>query len=204
MKIATKRNELPKEILSVLERFNVFYSVEYEHYEKQRGGEVLYIYNEQYVQIVSIHTIRNIFRVANFLSEPAKLHNDDFSEKILQNFLDNVIEELERKRGIDWISVTPASSVFKAYPIKSERIKFGNYIIDLSLDEDALFGNFNSKHRNMVRRGEKSDIQIRFGGQELLPDYITLDKETWLRSGKHLDNKMIYQKCIESLAIKLL
>lgn len=199
MKVAWKREELPNMILRSMDNFNVFFSRVYADYEKQGKSQVIYIYDKFYLQVVSIHLILGFFKVATLLSEPACLCEGECDNDRLQEFLDGVIACLDKEIHVDWISVTPASSLFKAYPEQSERIKFGNYVIDLSADEETLFANLGSKHRNMVRRGEKASIKVIYGGKELLDDYIVVDKMTWKRSGKEIDNTAFYTRYIDFL-----
>lgn len=181
-----------------LEDANAFYSHEYKQYEESRGSKVFYLYDSDYVQVVSIHKIASLFCVASLLSEPVCISDRNGSERS-QFFIDSVVDYLKKEMKIDWIGVTPASSLFKVYPSTSERICFGNYLIDLSLPEENLFSNVTSKHRNMIRRGEKSEVTVCFGGLELLNDYIKVDKQTWLRSGKEIDNTEFYTQYIQAL-----
>lgn len=195
--VAESREKLPEWILEKINENNVFYSEIYAEYEKTNKSRVVYIYDDDFVQVVALHRIHGIFRTAVFLAEPVCL--GEFNAESLKAFLNAAVDWLDKIEKIDWISVTPASSLFRTYPDRSERIKFGNYIIDLSLSEDELFKKVTSKHRNMIRRGEKSRIEIRFGGVELLPDYMIVDKQTWERNGKTIDNTSFYKNYISSM-----
>lgn len=198
LKYAKNFFDLPKTILSKSEQANAFYSKEFAAYERKRGSEILYVFNDSCVQIVSIHVIKHVFVSVNFPSEPF-VAGDNFSEIEISDFLDDVLDLISKKYHADWLTVTPASSVFKAYPKNSERICFGNYIINLQSDEEALFSAADSKHRNMIRRGIKGGVEICFGASELLEDYLYLDKQTWARSGEYRDNSGFYKEYVESM-----
>ena len=174
----------------------LFYSRDYEQH-LLADNKVYYFYAGGFVLVVAIHTVAKVFRYGVFPCEPFIYLSDipPYSEK---DFLDDVVDELRRMK-VQWTSITPASSFFMAYPDRSVRIPWGNYVIDLTIPEEELFKNVSSKHRNMIRRGEKSEIDVKFGGVELLSDYMILDKQTWERSGESPDNEPIFKKYLEDL-----
>ncbi|NPV10173.1 MAG: GNAT family N-acetyltransferase [Ignavibacteria bacterium] len=47
-------------------------------------------------------------------------------------------------------------------------------IVDLLPKEDEIFASFNSKRRNMIRKAEKNNIEIVFGGTELINEYYKM------------------------------
>lgn len=192
------RKALPENVNRMLQHANAYYSAEYEKYIYADQSEPVYIYNEYLIQVVSVHTIKGIFKTASLLSEPYWLIEEQ-SGSVLQVFLDEVLDVLKKQFKVDWVCVTPAGSLFMKCPTYSERIRFGNHVIDLRQEEDALFANMESKHRNMIRRGERGGIEVKFGGMELLEDYILVDKQTWERSGQTIDHTDYYRKYIEML-----
>lgn len=192
------RKALPENVRNMLQYANAYYSAEYEGYVYAEQSEPVYVYNEYLIQIVSVHTIKGIFKTASFLSEPFWL-TEEQSDSQLQKFLDEVCDVLKKQIKVDWVCVTPAGSLFMAYPTHAERIRFGNHVIDLRQEEDLLLAGMESKHRNMVRRGERGGVEVKFGGVELLEDYILLDKQTWERSGQTIDHTAFYKKYIEAL-----
>ena len=175
------REQLPENIILAVSQENVFYSNNFEQYNVKLGSKTLFAYNDDYVAVVIVHSIHKLFTAASFPSEPILLSEADRFDR-QQSFLDEVAAQLKKNYGVDWITVTPASSLFEAYPTHSERIGFGNYVIDLTQDEESLFANATSKHRNMIRRGERGEIVVKYGGAELVPDYITANLEAkWQR-----------------------
>lgn len=194
----THRCDIPELILKKLDSANVFFSPEYEDHLRADPGLPLYIYDNKAIIVAKIFTIRGIVRTATLLTEPF-IYEAIIEDSELSLFLDAVMQLLKKQYKVAWVSTTPASSLFMAYPAGSERIGFGNYIIDLTLDEETLFFNMGSKHRNMVRRGERGGVNIRYGGSELLEDYILLDKQTWERSNQFVDHRAKYSRYIETL-----
>lgn len=191
--------DLPASVKDKLESANAHYSPQFEQYILAEKSEPVYIFNDQLVQVLALHKIKGFFCTASLPCEPHWLIQEQ-PLSALQSFLDELVVVLKKQLAIDWVSVTPACSLFLAYPNCSERIGFGNYIIDLTAEEDTLFSNMESKHRNMVRRGERSGVEVRFGGVELLEDYISLDKQTWERSGQTIDHTAYYKQYIATLS----
>lgn len=198
----TKRCHIPDTIESKLNGANVFFTPEYEKYIRADHATPLYIYDENMIVVGALFTIRGIFRNVTLLTEPY-VYNGMMEGGQIAPFLDAVMQLLKRQYKVAWVGVTPASSLFMAYPACSERIGFGNYIIDLTFDEEYLFAKMDSKHRNMVRRGERGGISVRYGGLELLDDYILLDRQTWERSGQVIDHTDQYKKYVDMLGDKL-
>lgn len=192
------REQLPENISLAVSQGNVFYSDNFEKYNVKSSSETFFAYNDDYAAVVTVHSIHKLFTAASFPSEPISLSETDSFDR-QQSFLDEVAAQLKQNYGVDWITVTPASSLFGAYPTHSERIGFGNYVIDLTQDEESLFANVTSKHRNMIRRGERGEIVVKYGGVELLPDYITVDKQTWKRSGSDIDHTAYYTEYVNTL-----
>ena len=196
MEIVQTWDSLPKNIKAQLEGANIFYQQKYENYIISNGCIQIYLYDEKYIQVAYISCIHRLFNMLVLPSEPYLLKTEDSFEK-QQKFLNEVIITIRKEYRVDWLTVTPASSLFSAYPLNSKRIRFGNYVIDLSNSVENIFQNVKSKHRNMIRRGEKSGIEIRFGGKELIKDYIFIDKQTWQRNGKEIDHSEEYLKYID-------
>lgn len=192
-------DDLPFEIKEKIEEAPLFYTKDYEQYLRA-NNQVLYFYGLGYLQVVCVHEVAKIFKYAIFPTEPFNYltisNEESTSAEFL--FLNELINEFKRMK-IHWTSVTPASTVFMSYPEKSLRIPWGNYIIDLNQSEDDLFKNVTSKHRNMIRRGEKSEIEVKYGGIELLSDYLLLDSQTWERSGVTVSHEAEYRRYLECL-----
>lgn len=199
MNISTYES-LPLNVKEKLAAANIYYDGRYSDYEKLNNNTVQYIYNEAFIQVVSIHRMKKFFAFAQLPSEPFALSGDPANEVEMRAFLDEALVAMKKMLKVDWISSTLAGAIFKAYPTKSKRIRWGNYVIDLSdKTPETVFSGFDSKHRNMVRRGEKSNITVKFGGIELLEDYLALDEQTWLRSNKKINNSKVYKNYIKAL-----
>lgn len=197
MKKCDSIQNLPEYILQKKDTWNVFYSEEYKNYSTDSQTVVRYFFTDLFLQVVTIHRIHRIFCNATLPSEPMYLGNTipSFGEE--QLFLDRVMQELKENEKVDWLTVTPASTLFCAFPSLSQRIKFGNYILDITGSEEEVFQRITSKHRNMIRRGEKSKIECKIGGMELIDDYIKVDKQTWERSGEYTDHTVFYRNYVD-------
>lgn len=160
------------------------------------SGGVKYAYDKD--RIIPFQTRRNhyIFKQINILSEPFVYNKQESRSE--SAFLDDLVREIMDQKICDFL-FSPVAGLFSSYPHNSIRIRFGNYVLEIEKSEDEIFEGFTSKHRNMVRRGERSGLKIRFGGMELLDDYLMLDKMTWARSGKMSDNRQEYESILTCL-----
>lgn len=188
--------KLPQYIQIKINNSNVFYSNNYRKYLSEGNNEIRFIYDKDFLIMASI-TKKYIFRYAQFPSENIQLNDSPMETEV--EFLDKCIIFIKTKLKVQWLLITPASSFFKAYPRESKRIPFGNYVIDLSQTCEQIFDGFHSKHRNSVRKAEKSNVIVRCGNIELLEDYLILEKETWKRSGKSGQNLRFFRDLLDAL-----
>ena len=192
-----KYEELPVDILAVITDYaNVFFQKIYVDFVRANGEEVYYCYNED--RIVTIrYRNKMIFKLGVMPSEPFEIKNAVKEE--LSTYLDEVMYVIERKLGVQWINTT-ASALFMDTPThKCKRIPFGSHVIDLDLDEEILWKNVHSKHRNVIRKAQKEGVTIEVGGENLLSDYVELEQETSKRTGRNASGYNYYLKQIKSL-----
>lgn len=178
MQIAHSWNELSLEVKRSLNNANIYYSLKYENFEKNRGNSCLYVYNATAIIVIIIWK-KFFFRWGEMPIEPFYFHQFKGAEEE-RHFLDEVMK-FTRDREFQWLGASGTAATFQAYPTQSVRIPFGNYIVDLSKEEE-IFSGLDGKCRNMVRRAEKDGVVIIHGGKELLNRYMSVDLETWRRS----------------------
>ena len=176
---------------------NIFYSKEYAAFAASSHSQAVWLHDDVFCIVAVLHKIKGVFTTAFFPSEPVCVGERTFAAE--QAFLDGVVAALKKTYKVDWVTVTAAGANLVAYPTESKRIAFGNYIIDLRQNEKTLFAKVKSKHRNMIRRGEKAGITVKFGGEELLDDYLRLDRSTWLRSGLEPSDPEQYRMILRGL-----
>lgn len=195
IKQADNYKQIPDNIKKSLADANVFFSPNYENYIKRINQKEVYLYNTSFVIPVIIYK-KYMFEYAAFPSEPLHISKD--SDQELGEFLQQSMNYLRSHSNIIWV-ITNAAALFMTYPEKSLRIPFGSHIIDLSLDEATIWSNIHSKHKNSIRRAEKSNIIIKNGGKELLEDYAYIDKETWARSSRKALGKTFFENMVDEL-----
>ena len=174
-------SEIPDEIkCSLRDSANVYYSESYYRFITEFEGEIIYFFSNEMILVGYIKK-KYLFRWINLPSEPFQPMGAEKSN--VKDFLDSFVE-LCRYIHIDWIGPTGATALFSEAPSDSISIPFGSHVIDLQEEVDYLWQKVHSKHRNVIRNSEKKGVRIVQGGKELIKDYVSLDVETWKRSGK--------------------
>ena len=78
-----------------------------------------------------------------------------------KEFLNNLIKILKNK--YDFIAQPNTNCVFDKYPDNVIVAPFGSYIIDLTKEEEILWKNIHSKHKNVIRRALREGVEIKSG-----------------------------------------
>ena len=102
--------------------------------------------------------------------------NDDASQK---QFLNEVVK-ISRTLDVDFIYQPYAFAIFEDVPDDCISVPFGSYKVDLTLDEDTLFKNLHSKHRNVVRKAQKNSLEV-LNGIEYKDECFELIRDTLVR-----------------------
>ena len=182
--------ELSKSQVTSLENANIYYSKNYESFEKMAGGGCIYIGDERAVIVLAIRH-KCFFSWGMFPSEPLYFDkNVDITEDYERSFLDDVMSVI-KPQYVSWLDCSGTGANFKAYPTKSERIPFGNYIIDLTQKEDTVYKQFSQSVRKSVRRAGEENVSVVNGGIELLDDLMLCDLATRKRSELSLSENKI-------------
>lgn len=192
--------ELPEFIKNAIDEANFFYSDAYIAYLKNKGGKIVFIYSNDYILLAVINT-KYIFKYCFFPSEQINIRNSSETSK---HFLDTCMDLLKSVFKVQWLVATGAHSFFTEYPTKSIRIPFGSHVINLNEEEEVIWSKIHSKHKNSIRKAEKSNLEVCFGSKELLEDYLVLDKETWARSKKRGFGKEYYEDILNFCSSSIL
>jgi FemAB-related protein (PEP-CTERM system-associated) len=73
--------------------------------------------------------------------------------------------------GVQYLELRHHERALTHQSISHNRDEKVRMVLDLPGDPDALWSGFNAKVRNQVRKGEKADLAIRFGGADLLDGF---------------------------------
>lgn len=193
MNICSTYNDIPSHIREAMSAANMFYEASYEANVKGRGQSLLYVWSENCILVVRIRK-KLFFKVAILDTEPFIYNKVNVDE---QKFIEDVMEKL-KNNGVQWTFST-VTSRFQVYPKHSKVVLSGNHILDLTLSEEELWTGVHSKHRNSIRRGEKSNIEIVQGGMELLNDYCPISFETYERSNKSDGGEQYFKTVLSKL-----
>ena len=88
--------------------------------------------------------------------------------RILNKFLDKA-SDMENGISIHLHTAPNLALIVNAYCYKSKILETGFVLLEPSLDD--IWMGIKSKRRNMIRKAEKNQITISWGGMELLDDY---------------------------------
>lgn len=193
--VVEEYEELPSEIRKKILTANVFFSKNYSNYAKILNEQIVYLYSDDYIISVKVRKAI-IFKFAVFLSEYFNITENPKTDP--KDFLNNCIRMLISLYKVQWC-ISTASGFFNCYPNNSIFIPFGSHVINLTQSHDNIFSNMNSKHRNSIRRAERSGVVVKNGGEELLEDYLKLDNDTWERSGSNSHGINYYKNMITGL-----
>lgn len=176
---------------------NVFFGENYSSFVCDGScSSSVYVYSEKYVMPVSICK-KFMFCWGRFLSEPYIYSEGNDS---LKAFLNNTCQFLKKAYGIQWIEITPAYTFFNEYPEGAKHVPFGSHVINLTLDEEILFNNIHSKHRNVIKKAEKEGVVIEKGvSDKLISDYYKIDILTWKRSNRTASGEGTLHKIVNKL-----
>ncbi|MDM1028422.1 peptidoglycan bridge formation glycyltransferase FemA/FemB family protein [Campylobacter hyointestinalis] len=85
------------------------------------------------------------------------------SKEFEKEFLNLAIDKLRQIGKIDFISQPKTNAVFNIYPDNAIYCNFGSYIVNLSINEERLFDNIHTKHRNVIKRATINGVSVKFG-----------------------------------------
>lgn len=194
MNYCKKFNDLPLEIKDKIPKAPLFFSREYENNVISRGQGMIYIWSE--TRIIAARIRKQLFLKAALLESEPFIYSDQGTETE-KSFLNGAMATL-KKLGIQW-TLTTNTARFQDYPDNAKTVLSGNHIMDLTLSEEELWANMHSKHRNTVRRGEKGEMNLKFGGLELVEEYTPIANETYARSQKSGSTADYYKSVIDKL-----
>ena len=183
LQCAITREKIPNYIKKIMDnKGNLFYSEKYYEIEIKKNNKPFYLYDDNYILLIVICKELFVFKAASLPVECLSIHEvHDENEK---DFLNKVVEYLKNKKRVHWIGPTSTSAFFMAYPDGSEWIPFGR---------------IHSKHRNVIRKAEKAELNIVVGNTEqLIKDFAYLDKVTWERSNRKSHSASFFRNLVKT------
>lgn len=189
--------DLPLEVKNQLTNANVFYSSEWYAYNKDRKEEMIYLWDDSYIQVIRVKTV-SFLKGGLLDTEPFCFSSSD-SFETQQAFLNECCRVMKKNKLADWIQ-TEISANFLSYPTGAVVFGAGNYMITLeNCSDEDLMQKMHSKNRNMIRRGQKEGITISRSGDLLLDDYKSVEDQVWERQGKPLRGLNHYRELVQNL-----
>lgn len=196
IKSVTSWSEIPQKIKNKLRDANIYYSMEYERIELQKGKTPIYLYDNKYLLVVFVKK-KLFFKYASVPTEYYEYSNDYIED--VECFLNESMDILKNKYNIQWVGSTENQAMFDTTPADCVWIPFGSHVIDLSLETEQLWSNLHSKHRNVIRKAQRDGLTIKKGNsKELLKEYLKLDEETWKRSNSVSNTEQLAKSMLEN------
>lgn len=103
---------------------------------------------------------RLVFKRLVFTSSPINIHGENSLDEAL--FLQEAIKKLKEENICDFISKAQSNSVFKNVPNGLNTVPWGTYVLDLHQSKEQLISNYHKKHRNVIKKAEKSGVSVVF------------------------------------------
>jgi len=119
----------------------------------------------------------------------------DYSLKPSQDDYDAL---LELRTEIDFFLYPTANAISDFTPQGAEIMPFGTYVSDLSHSQEELFSSLHSKHRNVIRKAEKSGVTISTGAQ-YADDFFSLLEQTYARTNTDHVTKNEFMALVSNL-----
>lgn len=185
-------DQLPENLKNILINANLFFSIAYEKNVHTRCQKLYYVWSEAFVLVARVK--KQMFLKAAVLETEPYQYREGGDEKA---FLTMAMQIL-KKHGVQW-TVCATTARFQSFPEGAKVAPSGNHIVDLTLSEEKLWSNVHSKHRNSIRRGEKSNLELKIGNEELLKDYVPISIETYSRSSKSTASFEYYDGIVKNL-----
>lgn len=138
------------------------------------------------------------FKYIVFSSEAIYLHNNLKTEDE-ELFLDEVIKVIKAKLSyVDFLVQPFTNVVFASFPSDAIYCEFGTYQINLIQDEDILFSNLHSKHRNVIKKAMKDGVIIKKGA-EFKNEAFKLVQDTMLRQNMNAPSQDTFDNELKKL-----
>jgi hypothetical protein len=124
-------------------------------------------------------------------------------------FLDGVVDFIKQKKLCDFIYKAQSNVIFNNCPKSSDCVKWGTYLVDLSLSEEELLSSFHVKHRNVIKKASKDGVVIQETTnldkiQEIIADTMTRQKVIHFPSKQYLkqlkttiSNNLLFLKAVK-------
>ncbi|MCK4441297.1 MAG: peptidoglycan bridge formation glycyltransferase FemA/FemB family protein [Sulfurovaceae bacterium] len=175
----------------------IFFSESYLKTESNEYGWITgYINNKQIVTILYFIHSKLIFRLLRFTNE-TYFFDKKFKKSYEEEFLNKLVK-IVKKLNIDMIIQPTTNVVFDNFPTNSIYAPFGSYKIDLTQDEEQLWNNLHSKHRNVIRNAKKKGIQV-FENEYDINEIYEIINTTFARSSISFISKDKFIKQINNL-----
>ena len=96
---------------------------------------------------------------------------------------DSILQEVQRlmaELNVDYLELRQQKKNEVPLETKDDKISM---TVTLQSDPDILWKKFSSKHRNEIRRGQRNNLEIRRGKEDLLEDFYTIISRGWRDHG---------------------
>jgi hypothetical protein len=160
-------------------------------------NEYLKNFSKEYGQLtyegvsVSYYIVRKgIFSKLVFTSPILSSFGNPIDIKGNEHTVHKIIEHA-RMLNVDYIAQPMAHVYFDMIPKGAIGVKWSSPIVSLSGTDDEILARMHKKHRNVIRKAEKTGISVNFNAQ--LEDVHSLIKETMDKQGRAAVSKSLLE-----------
>lgn len=161
-----------------------------------------YFVSDEYV-LPFIIDKKFIFKRLIFTNESISINGcNDNSFVKEKDFLEEVLTNVSRT-GASFVYQPNTNVVFSTFPKGAIEAEFGSYQVDLEKEEEELFSNLHSKHRNVIRKAKKDGIEIKYG-LNLFEDFFEVYKDTLERQNRSYTPRATLKELADKLSENIL
>jgi FemAB-related protein (PEP-CTERM system-associated) len=137
---------------------------------------------------------------APYLEEGGIVFNNEQVE-ILEKEILNLLNE----HNLNYILLKSRSSaLIDRLPAENIDISYYTFLLDVSLGIDDVWQNkLKSKTRNQIRKAEKHNFNVKFGGKDLLNDFYGVISKCWRDLGTPVHNFKLFELILDAFENKV-
>jgi len=135
----------------------------------QRGGQGITFYDPSNtgLYIPAIIYKSRFLRILRFTAAPSYANGQQPTADEELSFLNPLVAHIKQHNICDRINPPANWALFQVAPDSAVKAPFGSYCLNLQANEPDLWHRLHQKHRNAIRKAQKSNVMIKAGHDQL-------------------------------------